>query len=219
MESTESTVSTELVQLTKNRRQSMEKLKRLTSERIEEITASNPGISLIFSDWYGVWRCEHGYLPLSFVQSWFVDSISFVFESVERVADGGDRYVMNVHTRYGWYLISGSSVNGLMWRLQDMALLADAAVRDLPEVETQEDADSLFRFVDACTDAVARGVRPSLVLVVTDGPELRFHVDDVGSSSYEPAVDYAADRGWFQVRYMLLSIISSWGVRDDYFVC
>lgn len=49
--------------------------------------------------------------------------------------------------------------------------------------------------------------------------DLYFHVDDVGSSSYEPAVDYAADRGWFQVRYMLLSIISSWGVRDDYFVC
>ena len=197
----------------------MEKLERLTSERIEEITAAHPDVSLIFSDRYGVWHSGYGYLPLSFVQSWFVDSISFVFEPVECVADGGDRYVMNVHTRYGWYLISGSSVNGLIWRLQDMALLADAAVRDFPEVETQEDADSLFRFVGACIDAIARGVCPSLVLVVADDPEYRFHVDDVGSSLYEPSVDYAADRGWFQVRYMLSSIISSWEVRDDFLVC
>jgi len=185
-------------------------MERLTWERIEEITASDPGSVLVFDDWHGVWKSSRGFFVPTFYTAWFVvGPVSFMFHPVDRAADGGDRYSMRVYTRYGWYLIESASVSDLLRRLQDMAVLADAAVRCVyDETETFGEVADLFRFVGACIDAISRGVCPRAVAWYESG----YHVDDVAfDSGYVSSLDFAASCSWSSVWRVLADVVSSWG--------
>ena len=193
-------------------------LVRLGHSSLEEFVAQFQYETVYFSSHHGIFYFTPGdgadgyYLLFPIHIRWFVTSFAASFRMAESASDA-DVYVLEVSTRYGWYSMSARSFKVLFRRLDYMALLADAAACELPEFDSVDEFDDLFRFVGACVDAIARGCKPLFVVSYGDPGFRSFLVDDVGGSSYVSTVDYAMSRRWHAVHYALVTTILRGGLQ------
>jgi len=193
-------------------------LVRLGHSSLEEFVAQFPYEMVYFSSHCGVFYFTPGdgadgyYLLFPIHIRWFVTSFAASFRMADSTSDV-DVYVLEVSTLYGWYSMSARSFKVLFRRLDYMALLADVAVCELPELDSVDEFGDLFRFVDACIDAIARGCRPLFVVSYGDPGLCSFLVDDVGGSSYVSTADYAMSRRWHAVRHALVTTILQEGLQ------
>ena len=193
-------------------------LVRLGHSSLEEFVAQFQYETVYFSSHHGIFYFTPGdgadgyYLLFPIHIRWFVTSFAASFRMAESASDA-DVYVLEVSTRYGWYSMSARSFKVLFRRLDYMALLADAAACELPEFDSVDEFDDLFRFVGACVDAIARGCKPLFVVSYGDPGFCSFLVDDVGGSSYVSTADYAMSRRWHAVHYALVTTILQEGLQ------
>jgi len=193
-------------------------LVRLGHSSLEDFVAQFQYETVCFSSHRGVFYFTPGdgadvyYLLFPIHIRWFVTSFAASFRMAESASDV-DVFVLEVSTPYGWYSMSARSFKVLFRRLDYMAFLADVAVCELPEFDSVDELNDLFRFVGACIDAIACGCKPLFVFPCGDPGFRLFLVDDVGGSSYVSTADYAMSRRWHAVHYALVTTVLQEGLQ------